>query len=86
VGERGWELTSAAEPEKTTLDPARATGRHSSDAVVSGTRNVLLLYVFPSPAAHVGHTMQAIGFLVRDPGGDAVNVVSTEMLAPSCAP
>jgi mono/diheme cytochrome c family protein len=85
-GERDWELTSAAEPERTTLDRARAAGRQPSDAVVSGTRNVLLLNAFPSPAAaHIGHTMQAIGFLVRDAGGDAVNVVSLEMLAPSCA-
>jgi len=44
-----------------------------------------LLNAFPSPAAHVGHTMQAIGFLVKDSGGDAVNVVSMEMLSPTCA-
>jgi mono/diheme cytochrome c family protein len=84
--EREWELTSAAEPQRTTLDAAPAAGRQPSDAVVSGTRNVRLLNPFPSPAAHVGHTMQAIGFLVRDAGDDAINVVSLEMLAPSCAP
>jgi quinoprotein glucose dehydrogenase len=85
-GEREWELTRAAEPERTTLGATPAAGRQPSDAVVSGTRTVRLLNAFPSPAAHAGHTMRAIGFLVRDAGDDAVNVVSLEMLAPSCAP
>jgi hypothetical protein len=84
--ERDWELTRASEPERTTLDAAPSAGRQPSDATVSGTRNVRLLNAFPSPAAHVGHTMRAIGFLVRDAGDDAVNVLSLEMLAPSCAP
>jgi hypothetical protein len=30
--------------------------------------------------------MQAIGFLVREAGGDTVNVVSMAMLAASCGP
>ena len=82
--ERDWELTHASEPERTTLDAAPAAGGQPADAVVSGTRTVRLLNAFPSPAAHVGHTMRAIGFLVRDNGDDAVNVVSLEMLAPTC--
>ena len=84
--ERNWELTGATEPERTTLDAAMAPGRQPSGRVSSGERTVRLLNAFPSPAAHVGHTMQAIGFLVRDAGDDAVNVVSLEMLASSCAP
>jgi mono/diheme cytochrome c family protein len=84
--ERDWELTGATEPERTTLDAAPAAGRQPSGRVGSGARTVRLLNAFPSPAAHLGHTMQAIGFLVTDAGGDVVNVVSLEMLAPSCAP
>jgi len=84
--EGDWELTGAAEPERTTLEAAPAAGRQRADAVVAGTRTVRLLNPFPSPAAHVGHTMEAIGFLVRDAGDDTVNVVSLEMLAPGCAP
>jgi S-disulfanyl-L-cysteine oxidoreductase SoxD len=84
--EREWELTGAAEPEWTTLDAKPAAGGQPSGAVVSGPRHIRLLNTFPSPAAHVGHTMQAIGFLVRDAGDDIVNVVSLEMLAPGCAP
>jgi mono/diheme cytochrome c family protein len=84
--ERDWELTGATEPERTTLDAARAAGRQPSGQVMSGARTVRLLNAFPSPAAHLGHTVQAIGFLVRDAGGDVVNVVSLEMLTPSCPP
>jgi mono/diheme cytochrome c family protein len=82
--ERDWELTGAREPTRTTLDAAPASGDQRSDPI-AGTRTVRLLNAFPSPAAHVGHTMQAIGFLVKDSSGDAVNVVSLRMLAPTCA-
>jgi mono/diheme cytochrome c family protein len=79
VRERDWELTSAAEPEKTTLETSV-----QPESVARGTRTIRLLNPFPNPAAHVGHTVQAIGFLVRDAAVDAVNVVSLEMLSPSC--
>jgi cytochrome c553 len=80
VREREWEVTGAAEPVKTTLEASR-----QPEAVARGTRTIRLLNPFPSPAVHVGHTVQAIGFLVRDGAVDAVNVVSLEMLAPTCA-
>jgi S-disulfanyl-L-cysteine oxidoreductase SoxD len=85
VRERDWELTGAAAPEKTTLEASR-----QSEAVARGTRTIRLLNPFPNPSAHVGHTMQAIGFLVQgaavdqDAAVDAVNVVSLEMLTPTC--
>ena len=79
VREREWELTGAAEPEKTTLEASR-----QPDAVARGTRTIRLLNPFPTPAAHVGHTVRAIGFLVKDAAVDSVNVVSLEMLSPSC--
>lgn len=77
--EREWELTGAGEPEKTTLEASR-----QQEPVARGTRTIRLLSPYPNPAAHIGHTMQAIGFLVRDADADAVNVVSLEMLAPTC--
>ena len=77
--EREWELTGAGEPEKTTLEASR-----QQEPVARGTRTIRLLSPYPNPAAHIGHTMQAIGFLVRDADADAVNVVSLEMLAPGC--
>jgi len=78
VGEREWELTGAGEPEKTTLEARQ------QEPAARGTRTIRLLSPFPNPASHVGHTMQAVGFLVRDTAVDAVNVVSLEMLSPSC--
>jgi len=77
-----WELTNATEPEKTALSspgspaqPAQAT---------AGTRTLRLLNVFPTPAAHRGHLMIATGFLVKKGEGDAINVVSFDMVAESC--
>jgi S-disulfanyl-L-cysteine oxidoreductase SoxD len=75
-----WKLTDASEPERTTLDAAHP----QPGAIARGTRTIRLLNAFPSPAAHVGHTMQAIGFLMRDGNGDAINVVSLETLTPNC--
>lgn len=79
AGEREWELHGASEPEKTTLETSRPP-----EATARGSRTIRLLNPFPSPAAHIGHTMHAIGFLVRDAAADAVNVVSLEMVAPTC--
>jgi S-disulfanyl-L-cysteine oxidoreductase SoxD len=81
---REWALTDAAEPERTSL-PAPPIDREPA-ASTPGTRTVALLNVFPSPAAHAGHTMRAVGFLVRNANGDSVNVVSLDLVAPGCAP
>jgi mono/diheme cytochrome c family protein len=81
---REWQLTSATEPERTALDAASATRAGSSPE--AGPRTIVLLNPFPSPAAHRGHRVAATGFLVRRPDGDAVNVVSLEMIAASCMP
>ena len=83
--DREWQLTNATEPERTVLDTASETraGRSSPQA---GPRTIVLLNAFPSPTAHRGHRVAATGFLVRRADGDVVNVVSLEMLAPSCTP
>jgi mono/diheme cytochrome c family protein len=81
--EHDWQLTSASEPERTSLDPASPSGREPSSKG-GGTRTIALMNPFPSPAAHVGHRMMATGFLIRSVDGDAVNVVSLDMLAPEC--
>ena len=85
-GEREWELAGATEPERTALPVAPGAGPPSSDASAGGNRTVALMNAFPNPAAHEGHRMVAVGFLVRTADGDAVNVVSLEMLASRCAP
>jgi mono/diheme cytochrome c family protein len=83
--DREWQLTNATEPERAALDTASDTGarRPSPQA---GARTVVLLNPFPSPTGHRNHRVAATGFLVRHADGDAVNVVSLEMLAPSCTP
>jgi len=82
-GEREWTLTRATEPEKTALPtPGGANTQPLSPA--SGTRVVGLMNVFPSPAAHRGHTMRAIGFLMKSGDDDAINVVTLEMVTPGC--
>jgi cbb3-type cytochrome c oxidase subunit III len=80
----GWELASATEPEKTALPTGGAA--QSAGSAVSGTRAIGLLNVFPSPAAHRGHTMIATGFLVKKGDSDAINVVALDMIAASCRP
>jgi len=84
--EREWELRGATEPERTALPAAPGAGRPSSNTIAEGTRTVALMNAFPNPAAHEGHWMLAIGFLVRTPDGDAVNVVSLDVLATRCGP
>jgi mono/diheme cytochrome c family protein len=84
--EREWELTGATEPERTALPAPAGAGRAHRNTIAEGNRTVTLMNAFPNPAAHQGHTMLAIGFLMRTPDGDALNVVSLEMLAPRCAP
>src|SRR5262245_37506042 len=84
-GERNWVLTHATEPEKTAL-PTPGTAARPQTQPASGTREVGLMNVFPSPSAHHGHTMHATGFLMKKGDGDAINVVSLDMVAPTCAP
>src|SRR5262245_27281991 len=84
-GERDWVLTNATEPEKTAL-PTAGTAARTQTQPASGTREVGLMNVFPSPTAHRGHTMHATGFLMKKGDSDAINVVSLDMVAPTCAP
>ena len=83
--DREWQLTNATEPERTALDTA-SEPRAPRPSPTAGLRTIVLLNSFPSPTAHRGHRIAATGFLVRRADGDAVNVVSIEMLAPSCTP
>ena len=83
--DREWQLTNATEPERATLDTA-SDPRPARPSPQAGPRTIVLLNPFPSPTAYRGHRVAATGFLVRRADGDAVNVVSLEMLAPSCTP
>jgi hypothetical protein len=41
--------------------------------------------VYSALDEHKGHRMEGKGFIVKDPEGDRLNVVSLEMVASSCA-
>ena len=59
--------------------------RAALDAAPLGTGRVGLLGVYGSLEAHKGHKMEAKGFLVREAGGDRINVAALEMVAAGCA-
>ena len=79
--DNAWMLTNASAPRTA----AAAASSKPADAA-SGDQTIQLLNVFPNPSAHTGHRMDVSGLLVRDAAGLSVNVLSLEMLAPSCQP
>ena len=82
-----WQLTSASDPQRvTTLDTTSDARHDAASPVAPGTRTIILLNPFPSPAEHQGHRVAATGFLVRGADGDAVNVVSLAVIAATCSP
>ena len=82
-----WVLTRAARAIRT-ADPSES----SPEALAAlagrplGTRTFELMAVYPDPAAHAGHVMEAKGFLIRSPGGDRINVSTLGMVAAACGP
>jgi S-disulfanyl-L-cysteine oxidoreductase SoxD len=80
-----WTLADAGEPIRT-RDPAASTEDDPKQPQAAGpaTQVFRLLNVFPAPDPYVGHTVEAKGFLIRDPGGDRINVTSVRTLAARC--
>lgn len=82
-----WVLTRATRAVRTT-DPSES----SPEALAAlagqplGTRTFELMAVYPDPAAHAGHVMEAKGFLIRSPDGDRINVSTLGMVAAACGP
>jgi cytochrome c5 len=80
--EREWQLVDATAPERAALD--RSGGGAPPVQAEVRTATIALLNPFPNPAPHVGHRVGVTGFLIRSDSGDAVNVVSLEVIAASC--
>ncbi len=76
-----WLLTHATEPVATMLELEPSGGQALS--LPTGNQRFQLLDIYPSPASHSGQRVRVQGFLIRDPKGDRINVVS---LAPSALP
>ena len=84
--DKAWMLTNGGAPVRTeNPDPSKGDQRKAVEATPLGARTFRLLNIFGSLDAHNGHKMEAKGFLVRDPGGDRVNVVALEMIGSTCA-
>jgi uncharacterized membrane protein YcgQ (UPF0703/DUF1980 family) len=49
-----------------------------------GAQTFHLLNVYPRPDPYKGHKVEAKGFLIRDPGGNRINVTSVQTLASRC--
>ena len=85
-----WMLSNATGEERTT-DPEPSVGDDlaAAQALAPGGRDFKLMYVFPSPAAYVGHKVETKGLLIRDESGggpDSLNVTSVQSLAEVCQP
>ena len=81
----GWLLTQAVPPVRTeNPDASPADQLKQFAATPAGTTSLHLLGVYSAPDEHKGHRMEAKGFLVKDPAGDRLNVISLEMVASTC--
>jgi uncharacterized membrane protein YcgQ (UPF0703/DUF1980 family) len=78
-------LADAGEPVRT-KNPAASKDDElkNSEAAALGTQTFRLLNVYPTPDPYRGHKVEAKGFLIRDPGGNRINVTSVQTLAPRC--
>jgi mono/diheme cytochrome c family protein len=74
-GGTSFRLTSASEPEATSLDTRDATSANPADGPL-GSGTIDLLDSFPSPAPHLGKKVMVKGFLIKNAAGDRLNVVS----------
>ena len=86
-GDGAWVLTRAA-PAVRTADPAESPPEALAALADRplGTRTFELLAVYPDPAPHVGHRMEAKGFLIRSPDGDRINVSTLGLVSAACGP
>ena len=83
----GWMLTQAAPPVRGGKPRHRRPNSWASWPQRRRAPQACAYFgIYSAPNEHKGHRMEAKGFLVKDPDGDRLNVVSLEMIAPACAP
>ena len=84
-GTGGWVLAQTSAPVRTENPAASSADQLTKLASTPvGTDTIRLLGIYSSLDEHKGHRMEAKGFIVKDPDGDRVNVVSLEMVATTC--
>jgi hypothetical protein len=85
-----WTLSSANEPARTRAESSTPAELSASSQKSLGTLVFRLadLEAVPGfdPEAHVGHKMQAKGYLVRQPNAERISLSSMEMLDSKCGP
>ena len=85
-GPGGWILAQTSAPVRTeNPDASTADQLKTLAATPSGTGTIRLIGVYSALDEHKGHRMEGKGFIVKDPEGDRLNVVSLEMVASTCA-
>lgn len=90
AGDRHWIVANASEPIRT-RDPEASKDDllTITQATPLGDNSFELMYVFPDPAAYLGHRVEAKGFLIRREEAaaiDALNVTVVASLDASCHP
>lgn len=82
-----WILTRSTDAVRT-RDPSgsNADALEALEAEPLGTQTFTLMNVYPAPAPHAGHKMEATGFLIRRPDGDRINISTLGMIAATCEP
>jgi mono/diheme cytochrome c family protein len=84
-GPNGWMLAKATAPTRTeNPDASKGDDRKRVESMPLGTQSFQLLGVF-SLDDQKDHKMEGKGFLVKDPGGDRINVATLEPIAATCA-
>ncbi len=80
-----WTLTKATDPSRTeSPDASSADELKQLASMAGGTGTYQLLGIYSPIDEHKGHRMEAKAFIVKDPAGDRLNVVSLEAVATAC--
>jgi hypothetical protein len=87
-GDTSWMVTRATRPVRT-RDPESSApdSLRTSDVAAPGTHTLRLLEVARfERTLRAGQRAEVKGFLIRQPGGDRLNVTSLQTLGSSCDP
>lgn len=80
-----WLLARASEPVAAAdAEPSTGGTPDGPEPAALGTATLGLVNLNPAPDPYKGHKIEARGFLIRDPGGDRINVTSVRTLAAAC--
>jgi len=80
-----WKLTKSTEPVRSeTPDASSAEELKQLASAAAGSGSYTLLGIYAPIDEHKGHRMEAKAFIVKDPDGDRLNVVSLEPVATAC--